>query len=51
MPLGSPKAKKTTVLSDLVTVRDNCHRMLHTREGMTVSKLKQAMTGSWPDQA
>jgi len=25
--------------------------MLHTREAMTVNKLKNAMTGRWPDQA
>lgn len=45
VPLGSPKAKKTTALSDLVTVCANCHRMLHRREGMTVGKLKAGMTG------
>lgn len=49
VPLGSRKAKKTTALADLVTVCANCHRMLHTREGMTVGKLKAAMTRWWPE--
>lgn len=48
VPLGSPKAKDTTTVADLVTVCANCHRMLHTGEHMTLNKLKRAITGWWP---
>jgi 5-methylcytosine-specific restriction endonuclease McrA len=49
VPLSSVHAKKATVLADLITVCANCHRMLHRGKGISVSGLKAAMTGWWPE--